>query len=463
MTHKAVQSERFSRYCRGFIIFYISTFFTLPIVFKIIDYKQDALFFKSFLLRRYTFDASVEATVKAIFADVRANGDDAVRRYTEQLDGVMLSSFCVSQDELNSAFKNADRNLLRILEQAAANITRFHQHELERSFFYDDGDGVLIGQKVTPIERALFYVPGGKAVYPSSVLMNVIPAKVAGVSEMYLTSPCNKDGHIHPNVLLAAQVVGVKNVFKLGGAQAIAAFAFGTESCPKVDKITGPGNQYVAMAKRLAFGEVAIDSIAGPSEVAIIADEEANATFITFDLFSQAEHDEEASAILITPSRQLAERVQEEAKRQLLRLPRRAMIESAILNHSAIILTSNLDEACEVANWLAPEHLEVQTRNPFELLPKLKHAGAIFLGAYSPEPVGDYFAGPNHILPTSGTARFFSGLSTKDFLKRTSILFYTKSRLMKTGEDVAYFADTEGLQAHAEAIRVRLKGRGDSL
>ncbi len=430
-------------------------------MFKVINYPQDHSFLTSFLRRRHTLDTSVEATVKAIFADVKANGDNAVRRYTEQFDGSSLTSFRVSQDELNEAFNHADKQLLRILEQAAANITRFHQQELDRSFFYDDGDGVLIGQKVTPIERALFYVPGGKAVYPSSVLMNVIPAKVAGVSEMYLTSPCNTEGKIHPNILLAAQVVGVKNLFKLGGAQAIAAFAFGTESCPKVDKITGPGNQYVAMAKRLAFGNVSIDSIAGPSEIAVIADAEANETFITLDLFSQAEHDEAASAILITPSRELAECVQAEAQKRIAQLPRKAIIESAILNHSAIILTSDLEEACEVANQLAPEHLEVQTRNPFELLPKLNHAGAIFLGAYSSEPVGDYFAGPNHTLPTSGTARFFSPLSTKDFLKRTSIIFYTKARLMKTGDDIAYFADAERLQAHAEAIRVRLTRRED--
>ncbi|MFQ3596946.1 MAG: histidinol dehydrogenase [Chloroherpetonaceae bacterium] len=430
-------------------------------MFKVIDYKQDSATLNAFLLRRHALDASVESTVKSIFADVKANGDDAVRRYTEQFDGARLSSFRVSQDELNDAFKNADKKLLRILEQAAANITCFHQHELDRSFFYEDGDGVLIGQKVTPIERALFYVPGGKAVYPSSVLMNVIPAKVAGVSEMYLTSPCNKDGRIHPNILLAAQVVGVQDVFKLGGAQAIAAFAFGTETCPKVDKITGPGNQYVAMAKRLAFGEVSIDSIAGPSEIAVIADGDANPAFITLDLFSQAEHDEMASAVLITPSHELAEQVQAEAQRRLPRLSRKAVIESAITNHAAIILTSDLDEACQVANCLAPEHLEVQTRNPFELLPKLKHAGAIFLGAYSSEPVGDYFAGPNHTLPTSGTARFFSPLSTKDFLKRTSIISYTKTRLMKTGDDIAYFADAEHLQAHAEAIRVRLNPRED--
>jgi histidinol dehydrogenase len=444
-------------------IFTRQLYFTFPTVFKIIDFKQDAPFLQSFLLRRHTLDASVEATVKAIFADVKANGDEAVRRYTEQFDGATLSSFRVSQDELNDAFRNADKRLLRILEQAAANITRFHQHELDRSFFYDDGDGVLIGQKVTPIERALFYVPGGKAVYPSSVLMNTIPAKVAGVSEMYLTSPCNKEGRIHPNILLAAQVVGITTIFKLGGAQAIAAFAFGTESCPKVDKITGPGNQYVAMAKRLAFGNVSIDSIAGPSEIAVIADEDANPTFITLDLFSQAEHDEAASAILITPSRDLANRVQEEARLHLPRLSRKAIIESAILNHSAIILTRDLDEACHVANLLAPEHLEVQTRNPFELLPKLNHAGAIFLGAYSSEPIGDYFAGPNHTLPTSGTARFFSPLSTKDFLKRTSIISYTKAQLMKTGDDIAYFADAEHLQAHAEAIRARLKRRDDLL
>jgi histidinol dehydrogenase len=315
----------------------------------------------------------------------------------------------------------------------------------------------LIGQKVTPIELSLGYIPGGKAVYPSSVLMNVIPAKVAGVKEIYLTSPCRIDGRVHHHVLAAAAVVGIKNIFKLGGAQAIAAFAYGTGSCPKVDKITGPGNIYVATAKRLVFGEVSIDSIAGPSEIAIIADDYARADFITRDLFSQAEHDPNASAILITPSKKLAAAVQKETQLLLPKMKRRAIIEAALKNHSAIILVKNLDEACRISNALAPEHLEVQTQNPWDWLPKLYHAGAIFLGEQSTESVGDYFAGPNHTLPTSGTARFFSALSTKDFLKRTSIISYSKARLMKTGSAIAAFADAEELDAHAEAIRVRLR------
>lgn len=430
-------------------------------MFKIIDSHSDARFLQDFFSRRNALDASVETSVRAILADVKANGDDAVRRYAETFDGAKLFDFRVSQAELNDATKRADPRLRRVLEQAAANIERFHRCELERGFFYDDGDGVWIGQKVTPIERALLYAPGGKAVYPSSVLMNAIPAKVAGVSEIFLTSPCDRDGRVHPNILLAAQVAGIDKVFKLGGAHAIAAFAFGTESCPKVDKITGPGNQYVAAAKRLVFGEVSIDSVAGPSEIAIIADESANPTFVALDLFSQAEHDEMASAVLITPSMTLAESVQREARRWIERMTRRVIIEAAIERGSAIVLTKDLDEACAVANQLAPEHLEIQTANPFELMPKIRHAGAIFLGDCSPEPVGDYFAGPNHTLPTSGAARFFSALSTRDFLKRTSVIFYSRARLLKTGDDIAYLADAERLQAHAEAIRARLAHRGD--
>ncbi|MCS6988598.1 MAG: histidinol dehydrogenase [Chloroherpetonaceae bacterium] len=431
-------------------------------MFKIIDSQNDATFLREFVARRNAFDPSVEESVKAILADVKANGDEAVRRYAEKFDGAKLSDFRVSQKEINEAVRAADKRLTRVLEQAAANIERFHRCELDNGFFYDDGDGVLIGQKVAPIERALFYAPGGKAVYPSSVLMNAIPAKVAGVSETFLTSPSDREGKVHPNILLAAEIAGVKNVFRLGGAHAIAAFAFGTQSCPKVDKITGPGNQYVAVAKRLVFGEVSIDSVAGPSEIAIIADEEANPTFVALDLFSQAEHDEMASAILITPSRELADAVQREARRRIERMPRRVIIEAAIQRGSAMILTRDLQEACEIANKLAPEHLEIQTRNPFELLPKIRNAGAIFLGDYSSEPVGDYFAGPNHTLPTSGTARFFSPLSTRDFLKRTSIIAYAKERLLKTGDDIAYFADAENLPAHAAAIRARLEvQRGD--
>ncbi len=413
----------------------------------------------TFLSRRAVFDEETERRVKEILDRVRKEGDTAVRDYTKQFDGVTLKAFRATSKELNQAVKKVPKSLMQILEKAAENILRFHEHELEKSFFYDDGDGVIIGQKVTPIERALCYVPGGKAVYPSSVLMNVIPAKVAGVSEIFLTSPVGRAQTVHPHVAAAASVVGIKDVFKLGGAQAIAAFAFGTESIPKVDKITGPGNKYVAMAKRLVFGEVSIDAIAGPSEIVVIADETANPHFVTMDLFSQAEHDEDASAVLITPSPRLAESVQKEAAACIAKMKRKAIIKAAVEQHSAIILVKDVDEACDVANLLAPEHLEVHTASPWEVMPKLKHAGAIFLGEYSSEPVGDYFAGPNHTLPTSGTARFFSALSTRDFLKRTSIIQYSKARLMKTGKSIAAFADAEDLQAHADAIRIRLESK----
>ncbi len=427
-------------------------------MFSLIHYHSPQSL-QALLARRNALESDAEQRVKEILAAVKTEGDSAVRRFVKQFDGVELKSFQATAKELNQALKSVPKSLLQILEKAAENILRFHEHELEKSFFYDDGDGVIIGQKITPIERALCYVPGGKAVYPSSVLMNVIPAKVAGVSEIYLTSPVGKSQRVHPYIAAAARVVGVKQVFKLGGAHAIAAFAFGTQSLPKVDKITGPGNKYVAIAKRLVFGEVSIDSIAGPSEIAIIADESAQPAFITLDLFSQAEHDEDASAVLITPSQALADQVQKEAMVRLSKMKRKTIIQAAVERHSAIILVKNLDEACEVANLLAPEHLEVQTASPWELMPKLKHAGAIFLGEYSSEPVGDYFAGPNHTLPTSGTARFFSALSTRDFLKRTSIIQYSKTRLMKTGKDIATFADAEELDAHAEAIRIRLSAK----
>ncbi len=427
-------------------------------MFSLIQYDSPQSL-HTFLSRRAVFDEETERRVKEILDRVRKEGDTAVRDYTKQFDGVTLKAFRATSKELNQAVKKVPKSLMQILEKAAENILRFHEHELEKSFFYDDGDGVIIGQKVTPIERALCYVPGGKAVYPSSVLMNAIPAKVAGVSEIFLTSPVGRAQTVHPHVAAAASVVGIKDVFKLGGAQAIAAFAFGTESIPKVDKITGPGNKYVAMAKRLVFGEVSIDAIAGPSEIVVIADETANPHFVTMDLFSQAEHDEDASAVLITPSPRLAESVQKEAAACIAKMKRKAIIKAAVEQHSAIILVKDVDEACDVANLLAPEHLEVHTASPWEVMPKLKHAGAIFLGEYSSEPVGDYFAGPNHTLPTSGTARFFSALSTRDFLKRTSIIQYSKARLMKTGKSIAAFADAEDLQAHADAIRIRLESK----
>jgi len=425
-------------------------------VFEIINYTGGSDALGKFLSRREVLDEAVEKTVKEILSDVKTQGDEAVGGYTKKFDKVELTDFTVSEAELDRAFNETDKSLIEIMEKAAENIFEFHRHELDKSFFYEQPNGVLIGQKVTAVEKALLYVPGGQAAYPSSVLMNAIPALVAGVSEIYLTTPCNSDGEVHKHILAAAKVLGLKNIYKLGGAQAIAAFAYGTKTLPKVDKITGPGNKYVAMAKRLVFGEVSIDSIAGPSEIAIIADESANPKFIALDLFSQAEHDADASAVLITNSEALAQAVNDEAQSLLPKMERRQNIEAAVENNSAIVLTQNLEEACAVSNIIAPEHLEVHTSNPWDLLPKLQNAGAIFLGHYSSEPVGDYFAGPNHTLPTSGTSRFFSALSTKDFLKRSSIISYTKEMLSATGEQIAQFADAEGLQAHAEAVRVRL-------
>jgi histidinol dehydrogenase len=425
-------------------------------MFEILNYASNPSLLAKFLSRKEVLDDATEKTVKDIIAAVRTNGDKALRHYTKKFDGVTLASLAVSDAERNKALRAADKKFIRILEQAALNIFRFHEQELDKSFFYDAGNGTTLGQKVTPIEKAGLYVPGGTASYPSSVLMNAIPALVAGVPEIYLTTPADKHGMVGKNILVAADVLGLRNIFKVGGAQAIAAFAFGTETFPKVYKITGPGNKFVATAKRLVFGDVSIDSIAGPSEILVIADETANAEFIVHDLFSQAEHDAHASAILVTPSKKLALKVEAITKKLLPAMKRKNIIEAAISNHSAIVLVEDLNEACKVSNIIAPEHLEVQTENPWDLLPHLRNAGAIFLGESSTEPVGDYFAGPNHTLPTSSTAHFFSALSTKDFLKRTSIISYSKESLARHGSDIAAFADAEGLDAHAAAIRVRL-------
>ena len=328
---------------------------------------------------------------------------------------------------------------------------------MEKSFFYEADGGVILGQRVTPMEKALLYVPGGKASYPSSLLMNAAPAKVAGVKEIFVTTPCDTNGAVNPNILAAASVAGVSSVYKVGGAQAIAAFAYGTETIPKVDIITGPGNKYVALAKKQVFGHVSIDSIAGPSEVVIIADESANPEFIVLDMFAQAEHDPDASAVLITTSSVLAASVREHAETRLPGMLRRDIIASSLQHNGAIVLVDSLEEACEVSDMIAPEHLELHVQNPWDILPGIHHAGAIFMGSYSCETVGDYFAGPNHTLPTNGTARFFSPLSVRDFVKHTSIISWSKQQLLSTGEKIASFADYEGLQAHAEAVRARLR------
>ena len=412
---------------------------------------------KEQLSRSVTFDSAAQSTVDEILQQVRQNGDRAVLDYTERFQGIRLSAMKVSPDAIEEAYRNADPGFLAVLEEAYANIVLFHQHEVEKSFFYEAEGGVVLGQRVTPMEKALLYVPGGKASYPSSLLMNAAPAKVAGVKDIFMTTPCNALGEVSPNILAAAAVAGISSVYKLGGAQAIAAFAYGTESIPKVDIITGPGNKYVALAKKQVFGHVAIDSIAGPSEVVIIADESANPDFIVLDLFAQAEHDPDASAVLITPSESLALAVQKCAEAHLPAMLRREIIASSLQQNGAIVLVGSLEEACTVSDMIAPEHLELHVEHPWDILPFIHHAGALFMGGYSCETVGDYFAGPNHTLPTNGTARFFSPLSVRDFVKHTSIISYSKQQLRRSGEKIAAFADYEGLQAHAEAVRARLR------
>ena len=409
------------------------------------------------LSRSVTFDVSVQSAVEEILQQVRQKGDLAVLDYTERFQGARLSDMLVPPEAIQQAYHHADSAFIAVLEEAYCNIVRFHQHEVEKSFFYEADGGVVLGQRVTPMERALLYVPGGQASYPSSVLMNAAPANVAGVKHIFMTTPCDASGEVSPNILAAAAVVGISSVYKLGGAQAIAAFAYGTETIPKVDIITGPGNKYVALAKKQVFGHVSIDSIAGPSEVVIIADETANPEFIVLDMFAQAEHDPDASAVLITPSPSLAAAVRECAEARLPGMLRREIIASSLQHNGAIVLVGSLEEACAVSDMIAPEHLELHVEHPWEILPNIHHAGAIFMGGYSCETVGDYFAGPNHTLPTNGTARFFSPLSVRDFVKHTSIISYSKQQMRRCGEKIAAFADHEGLQAHAEAVRARLR------
>ncbi len=423
-------------------------------VYRFAD-EREAL--KKRLARSVVYEPGVQSAVDRILDGVRTDGDSAVLDFTEQFQGVRLDDMKVPAETIKEAWERADRGFIRVLEEAFANIMRFHEHEAEKSFFYEAKGGVILGQRVTPMERALLYVPGGKASYPSSVLMNAAPAKVAGVKEIYLTSPCDPSGIVNADILAAAAVAGITSVYKLGGAQAIAAFAYGTRTIPKVDIITGPGNKYVALAKKQVFGHVAIDSIAGPSEVAVIADESANPEFIVYDLFAQAEHDPDASAVLITTSDALAAAVLKCIEERLPAMDRREIISSSLGSNGAIVLVNSLEEACEVSDTIAPEHLELHVEHPWEILPLLHHAGAIFMGGYSCESVGDYFAGPNHTLPTNGTARFFSPLSVRDFVKHTSIISYSKQELKRCGENIASFADREGLQAHAEAVRSRLK------
>ncbi|MEK4320332.1 histidinol dehydrogenase [Bacillus sp. FSL R7-0229] len=393
--------------------------------------------------------------VQRIIEEVRKNGDEAVRSFTKQFDGVSIEQPLVTEDEKTKAYERLDPEMIQIIQTAIRNIRTYHERQLTSSWFYHQKDGSMLGQKVTPLDAVGVYVPGGTAAYPSSVLMNVIPALVAGVERIVLVTPPGKDGRLSDAVLVAAKELGISEMYKMGGAQAIAALAYGTDSIQPVDKITGPGNIYVALAKREVFGQVDIDMIAGPSEIAVLADETATAHEVAADLLSQAEHDALASSILVTPSKVLAERVQAEVQAQLDTLPRKSIAAQSIQDYGHIYVTESLDRAVDIVNQLAPEHLEVLTAYPESLLGQIKHAGAIFLGRYSPEPVGDYFAGPNHVLPTNGTARFSSPLGVTDFQKKTSIISYSKEAFETHRESIAAFARLEGLEAHARSIEAR--------
>ncbi len=400
-----------------------------------------------------------ESTVEEIIEDVKENGDRALLEYTKRFDGVELSDedLLVTAEEINDAYERVDSALISVMKKALENIWDFHAKQKQNSWFTSDRQGSFLGQKLTPLERVGVYVPGGKAVYPSSVLMNIVPAKVAGVSEIIMTTPIGRDGKLNAAVLVAAKVAGADRIYKIGGAQAVAALAYGTETIPKVDKIVGPGNIYVALAKKAVFGNVNIDSVAGPSEILVLADETANAKYVAADLLSQAEHDEMASAILITTSERLADEVSVRIDEFLKKLPRTDIIKASLENFGYILIAKDMDEAIRAANNIASEHLEILTKSPLDTMTKIKNAGAIFLGEYSSEPLGDYFAGPNHVLPTNGTARFFSPLSVDDFVKKSSVVYYSEEALREVHKDIEAFAKAEGLYAHANSIHVRFE------
>lgn len=400
-----------------------------------------------------------ESAVNEILENVKKNKDAAIFDYTKRFDGADINSdnIVVTKEEIEEAYTLVDEKLVEVIRKALVNIRDYHQKQKQYSWFDSKPDGTMLGQKVTALSRVGVYVPGGKAVYPSSVLMNIIPAKVAGVEQIIMTTPPAKDGKVYPATLVAANEAGVDVIYKVGGAQAIAALAYGTESIPKVDKIVGPGNIYVALAKKAVYGHVSIDSVAGPSEIMVIADETANAHYVAADLLSQAEHDQMASAILVTTSDELADKVSAEIDGYLPKLSRREIIEKSLENYGYILVAKDLDEAIDVANEIASEHLEIVTKDPFNTMTKIKNAGAIFLGEYSSEPLGDYFAGPNHVLPTNGTAKFFSPLSVDDFIKKSSIIMYSREALEPIHEDIETFAKAEKLTAHANSIHVRFE------
>ena len=400
-----------------------------------------------------------ESRVNDIIQNVREKRDEAIFEYTLKFDGATIDqdNIRVTEEEIKEAYEQVDPKLLDVIRKALVNIRDYHAKQKQYSWFDSDESGIILGQKVTPLKTVGVYVPGGKAVYPSSVLMNVIPAKVAGVSNIIMTMPCGKDGKVYPSTLVAAKEAGVDAIYKVGGAQAIAALAFGTESIPKVDKIVGPGNIYVALAKKAVFGYVSIDSIAGPSEIMVLADETANPRFVAADLLSQAEHDEMASAILVTTSETLAEQVSVEVDKFVEVLSRKEIIRKSLDNYGYILVADTMQDAIDTVNEIASEHLELVTKNPFETMTKIRNAGAIFIGEYSSEPLGDYFAGPNHVLPTNGTAKFFSPLSVDDFIKKSSIISYSREALEPVYKDIVQFAECEKLTAHANSIRVRFE------
>lgn len=398
-------------------------------------------------------------TVNDIVENVRANGDTAMFEYTKKFDGAKItaSNLRVTQEEIDEAYTKVSPEVLEVIRKAIVNIRSYHEKQRQYSWFDSQPNGTILGQKVTALSRVGVYVPGGKAAYPSSVLMNILPAKVAGVEQIIMVTPPGKDGKVNPGTLVAANEAGADVVYKVGGAQAIAALAFGTESIPKVDKIVGPGNIFVALAKKAVYGYVSIDSIAGPSEILVIADETANPRYVAADLLSQAEHDELASAILVTTSEAFADAVSAEVDVFVQKLSRKEILEKSLENYGYILIAENLSQAVDIANEIASEHLEIVTKNPFEVMTQIKNAGAIFLGEYSSEPLGDYFAGPNHVLPTNGTAKFFSPLSVDDFIKKSSIIYYSRQALEPVKEDIIRFAESESLTAHANSIKVRFE------
>ena len=421
------------------------------------DTKKDIL--ENLLKRSPNSYGKFEASVAAILADVKEKGDEAVFDYTKRFDGadINVANIVVTKEEIDEAYSLVDEQLVEVIRKALVNIREYHAKQKLYSWFDSTPNGTILGQKVTPLNRVGVYVPGGKAAYPSSVLMNIIPAKVAGVNQIIMTTPPGKDGRVNPGTLVAANEAGVDVIYKVGGAQAIAAMAYGTDSIRKVDKIVGPGNIYVALAKKAVYGHVSIDSIAGPSEILVIADETANPRYVAADLLSQAEHDEMASAILITTSEELADKVSKEIDSFVAELSRSEIISKSLENYGYILIARDIDEAVETANEIASEHLEIVTKDPFTVMTKIRNAGAIFLGEYSSEPLGDYFAGPNHVLPTNGTAKFFSPLGVDDFIKKSSIISYSREALEPIHEDIIKFANAERLTAHANSIKVRFE------